>query len=213
MIGLRFATESGLVLKMGQYQDKDQVMKFECAPFSCFAEERETLFFGGDTVLRIKGILQWAEGRWMTYDKYMEPINAFSRMMDGFSVRNQPISNRKRDQKVMTRIIRDIFLSLIFQQGLSETPRYIRDLVEFHHSAATRVQQEGPAGHIMNIVVCVKYVPDATADRKFEEDNTVDRVGVDGLLSELDEYAVEQALQQSQAIAVREMTRGGYIKN
>jgi electron transfer flavoprotein beta subunit len=47
----------------------------------------------------------------------------------------------------------------------------------------------------MNIVVCVKYVPDATADRHFEADNTVDRVGVDGLLSELDEYAVEQALQ------------------
>ncbi len=47
----------------------------------------------------------------------------------------------------------------------------------------------------MNIVVCVKYVPDATADRRFEADNTVDRVGVDGLLSELDEYAIEQALQ------------------
>ncbi|WP_224277022.1 electron transfer flavoprotein subunit beta/FixA family protein [Nocardioides sp. JXJ CY 38] len=41
----------------------------------------------------------------------------------------------------------------------------------------------------------MKYVPDATADRKFEDDYTVDRVGVDGLLSELDEYAVEQALQ------------------
>src|SRR4051812_40079422 len=47
----------------------------------------------------------------------------------------------------------------------------------------------------MNIVVCVKYVPDATADRHFESDNTVDRQGVPGLLSELDEYAVEQALQ------------------
>ena len=47
----------------------------------------------------------------------------------------------------------------------------------------------------MNIVVCVKYVPDATADRHFESDKTVDRDGVDGLLSELDEYAVEQALQ------------------
>jgi electron transfer flavoprotein beta subunit len=47
----------------------------------------------------------------------------------------------------------------------------------------------------MKIVVCVKYVPDATADRQFEDDFTVDRVGVDGLLSELDEYAVEQALQ------------------
>jgi electron transfer flavoprotein beta subunit len=47
----------------------------------------------------------------------------------------------------------------------------------------------------MNIVVCVKHVPDATGDRHFEADKTVDRVGVDGLLSELDEYAVEQALQ------------------
>jgi electron transfer flavoprotein beta subunit len=49
----------------------------------------------------------------------------------------------------------------------------------------------------------VKYVPDATADRQFESDNTVDRVGVDGLLSELDEYAVEQALQ------IKEKSAGG----
>lgn len=49
------------------------------------------------------------------------------------------------------------------------------------------------------IVVAVKYVPDATADRTFESDNTVDRENVDGLLSELDEYAVEQALQVIEA--------------
>ena len=47
----------------------------------------------------------------------------------------------------------------------------------------------------MNIVVCVKYVPDASGEVKFEADNTVDRAAADGLLSELDEYAVEQALQ------------------
>jgi electron transfer flavoprotein beta subunit len=47
----------------------------------------------------------------------------------------------------------------------------------------------------MKIVVCVKYVPDATAERRFNDDATVDRAGVDGLLSELDEYAVEEALQ------------------
>jgi electron transfer flavoprotein beta subunit len=47
----------------------------------------------------------------------------------------------------------------------------------------------------MKIVVCVKYVPDATANRTFSSDNTVDRAGVDGLLSELDEYAVEEALK------------------
>lgn len=47
----------------------------------------------------------------------------------------------------------------------------------------------------MNIVALVKHVPDATAERRFEPDHTVDRLGVDGLLCELDEYAVEQALQ------------------
>ncbi len=51
----------------------------------------------------------------------------------------------------------------------------------------------------MNIVVCVKYVPDAQADRTFSSDNTTDRAGVDGLLSELDEYAVEEALKIAEA--------------
>ena len=46
----------------------------------------------------------------------------------------------------------------------------------------------------MKIVVLVKHVPDATADRRFSDDKTTDRVGVDGILSELDEYAIEEAL-------------------
>jgi electron transfer flavoprotein beta subunit len=53
----------------------------------------------------------------------------------------------------------------------------------------------------MKIVVLCKYVPDATADRTFVEgDHTTDRVGVDGLLSELDEYAVEEALRIAEAV-------------
>ncbi|WP_109473788.1 electron transfer flavoprotein subunit beta/FixA family protein [Ornithinimicrobium cavernae] len=51
----------------------------------------------------------------------------------------------------------------------------------------------------MNIVVCVKYVPDAQSDRSFESDFTTDREAVDGLLSELDEYAVEAALALNEA--------------
>jgi electron transfer flavoprotein beta subunit len=48
----------------------------------------------------------------------------------------------------------------------------------------------------MKIVVLVKHVPDATAERTFSDtDHTTDRVGVDGLLSELDEYAIEEALK------------------
>ncbi len=46
----------------------------------------------------------------------------------------------------------------------------------------------------MKIVVCVKYVPDAAGGRTFSPDHTTERESVDGLLSELDEYAVEEAL-------------------
>jgi electron transfer flavoprotein beta subunit len=59
----------------------------------------------------------------------------------------------------------------------------------------------------MKIAVCAKFVPDATADRRFRpEDNTVDRAGVDGLLSELDEYAVEAALALKDAGSEVEVT-------
>ncbi|HEY8618972.1 MAG TPA: electron transfer flavoprotein subunit beta/FixA family protein [Dermatophilaceae bacterium] len=51
----------------------------------------------------------------------------------------------------------------------------------------------------MNIVVCIKYVPDAQAELTFNEsDNTTDR-GVEGLLSELDEYAIEAGLKLAEA--------------
>lgn len=58
----------------------------------------------------------------------------------------------------------------------------------------------------LRIVVCVKYVPDATGDRHFADDLTLDREDVDGLLSELDEYAVEQALQIADGVDGAEVT-------
>ncbi|MBB1255613.1 electron transfer flavoprotein subunit beta/FixA family protein [Streptomyces sp. OF3] len=58
----------------------------------------------------------------------------------------------------------------------------------------------------LRIVVCVKYVPDATGERQFTEDLTTDRESVDGLLSELDEYAVEQALQIAEGSDDAEVT-------
>ncbi|HHU08436.1 MAG TPA: electron transfer flavoprotein subunit beta/FixA family protein [Intrasporangiaceae bacterium] len=52
----------------------------------------------------------------------------------------------------------------------------------------------------MKIVVCVKHVPDAQSERGFDAaDHTTDRESVDGLLSELDEYAVEEALKLAES--------------
>ena len=47
----------------------------------------------------------------------------------------------------------------------------------------------------MKIAVLVKHVPEPTATWTYADDLTVDRAGVEGRLSELDEYAVEQALK------------------
>ncbi|MFC7263315.1 electron transfer flavoprotein subunit beta/FixA family protein [Streptomyces lutosisoli] len=52
----------------------------------------------------------------------------------------------------------------------------------------------------MKIVVLVKHVPDSTADRRFNPDGTTDRESADSRLSELDEYAVEQALQLAESL-------------
>ena len=52
----------------------------------------------------------------------------------------------------------------------------------------------------MKIAVCVKQVPDTWAEKRLVEgDATLDRESADGVLNELDEYAVEEALQIAEA--------------
>jgi electron transfer flavoprotein beta subunit len=51
----------------------------------------------------------------------------------------------------------------------------------------------------MNIVVCVKQVPDTALERTLKaDDSTVDRT-VDALINELDEYAIEEGLRLAEA--------------
>jgi electron transfer flavoprotein beta subunit len=52
----------------------------------------------------------------------------------------------------------------------------------------------------MNIVVCVKQVPDTWAERTLRaEDSRLDRASVDGVINELDEYAIEEGLRLAEA--------------
>ena len=52
----------------------------------------------------------------------------------------------------------------------------------------------------MKIAVCVKQVPDTWAEKKLRaDDSTLDRESADGVMNELDEYAVEEALQIAEA--------------
>ena len=52
----------------------------------------------------------------------------------------------------------------------------------------------------MKIAVCVKQVPDTWAEKTLRAgDSTLDREAADGVMNELDEYAVEEALQLAEA--------------
>ena len=52
----------------------------------------------------------------------------------------------------------------------------------------------------MNIVVCVKQVPDTWSEKKLDpSDSTLDRVATDPVMNEMDEYAVEEALKLQEA--------------
>ncbi|MEU5877933.1 electron transfer flavoprotein subunit beta/FixA family protein [Spirillospora sp. NPDC047279] len=52
----------------------------------------------------------------------------------------------------------------------------------------------------MNIVVLVKQVPDTESPRKLKsDDSTLDRGAADGVINELDEYAIEEALRIKEA--------------
>jgi electron transfer flavoprotein beta subunit len=52
----------------------------------------------------------------------------------------------------------------------------------------------------MNIVVCMKQVPDTEVERSLVPgDNTVNRAGSDGVINYLDEFAIEEALKIAEA--------------
>src|SRR6202042_2543666 len=58
--------------------------------------------------------------------------------------------------------------------------------------------QEGQRCH-MDIVVCVKQVPDTAVERTLTGAGTLDRASLDGLINELDEYAIEEGLKIAEA--------------
>jgi electron transfer flavoprotein beta subunit len=51
----------------------------------------------------------------------------------------------------------------------------------------------------LNIVVCVKQVPDTAVERTLTGAGTLDRASLDGLINELDEYAIEEGLRIAEA--------------
>src|SRR5260370_15463812 len=59
---------------------------------------------------------------------------------------------------------------------------------------------QGGQSPVMNIVVCVKQVPDTWSERTLKaSDFTLDRDAADAIINELDEYAIEEGLRIAEA--------------
>src|ERR1019366_9106808 len=66
--------------------------------------------------------------------------------------------------------------------------------------ATGRKFAKGGRPPVMNIVVCVKQVPDTWSERTLQSsDSTLDRDAADAVINELDEYAIEEGLRQAEA--------------
>lgn len=137
-VAFRFATASGLILGFVKCVEFD-VRKFDCEKFSCHSKEREILFFGGDTVLRLKKMTQHVGGGWKSYDKMLLPLSAFRQMIAG-----QPISSETkrvaRKSGSLRRILRDVILSRISVDEEMKTPDYIWKLALYYITSNPQIR-------------------------------------------------------------------------
>eukprot|EP01084_Bolivina_argentea_P228047 385240_1 len=136
--------EAGLVLQLRQYKESYDVFKFDAAALSDFPDEKEALFFGGETVLRIASIYQSVGQKWISYQKYMKPLNVMLRLINGLSITAPKIRLNIRDQIMLLQFAHDML-----QHGLDYLPHsstqnetleitqitsYISQLLKYHTS-------------------------------------------------------------------------------
>eukprot|EP01084_Bolivina_argentea_P250383 419457_1 len=100
---------NGLVLELQHYRNTYDVFKFDCYALSDYDTERETLFFGGNTVLQISCIWQPFKTKWISYGKYMIAIDAILRMIHGVTIKNHKILENKKHQQTMYELLNHIF--------------------------------------------------------------------------------------------------------
>eukprot|EP01084_Bolivina_argentea_P122447 216988_1 len=73
--------DGGLVVELSKYTA--HVYCFDCGMISLFDEEREILFFGGNSLLQIKSIFQPYNGKWTSYRRYVNGIKGLVSIAHG----------------------------------------------------------------------------------------------------------------------------------
>eukprot|EP01084_Bolivina_argentea_P319336 553889_1 len=127
-----FAKDGGLIFELRNYKDDIyDVFKFECSRLSAFDREKEVLFFGGDTVLRLSSIWQWYNGKWKCYRKFVEALNSIIRMINGLPIGSPHVVTNKKYQQFICYMLTHRLNS---QPSTFNLPPYIEELLSHHTS-------------------------------------------------------------------------------
>eukprot|EP01084_Bolivina_argentea_P265870 450800_1 len=125
--------DDGLVFELMYYRDRYDVFQFDCSILSGFDIEKETLFFGGQTVLKISCIWQYV-GEWIGYRKYMLPIDAILRMINGVTIDKHRILTNSKHQQTMYELLNHILCEFNSKKSMLKLPKYIENLLKYHLS-------------------------------------------------------------------------------
>eukprot|EP01084_Bolivina_argentea_P180246 311394_1 len=81
--------DAGIVIELRKYSNAQDVSCFKCSSVSSYDRERETLFFGGDSILQISSICQWYNNRWTHYRSYLKTIGYILKLIKGTTIDKQ----------------------------------------------------------------------------------------------------------------------------
>ena len=120
-------------MTLERFDNQYEVMMFDCTPFSAFPNERETLFFGPNTVLQIKGLRQRTISGMKVHDKWLDSIDKVYREVN-WELYEEMISIESSLQRLKDLLEDPIYIATSENRSASALmPQYVRDLITFQN--------------------------------------------------------------------------------
>eukprot|EP01084_Bolivina_argentea_P013605 25540_1 len=91
-VATRFGGDQGMIIQLNNHMDSERLRSFDCSWISCFKEEDEQLFIGGEWRIRVESVLL-VKG-WKNYKKLFKVLFYFDAMMS--APKSMAIKTRKQ---------------------------------------------------------------------------------------------------------------------
>ena len=122
MAAMNFA-EGGVILAFGRYDA--EVPCFDMQLFSCFEHEKEVLFFGGDSILKICNIMKYERNSWKAFAREINALEAVRSLINGSPL---PSNTSWKTKEMMLNMMQSVLQNDFEDDSVSP---YIQSLL--HH--------------------------------------------------------------------------------